>query len=153
MMWHRTGWSPWREMERMRSEINRMYQNMPASFFFDTAFLPGRSSRTYPLLNVTETGDGYRVDALAPGLDPSKLDITVKGKALTITGAKAPIGDVKPENLHRNERAAGEFVRSLELPFEIASDKVEASYSDGLLSIALPKAEHAKPKQIEVKVG
>ena len=65
-------------------------------------------------------------------------------------------GDVKPEAFHRSERATGTFVRHIELPVEVVDvdeGTVQAEYTNGLLTVTLPKAEKAKPKQIAVQVG
>ena len=149
-------WNPFVELDALRREIDRVFGefgdgNRPYS---RTAFLPGMSARSYPLLNVSEDKDHVYVEALAPGLDPEKLEISVLRDTLRIAGEKSPIsGDIKPEAFHRNERSAGKFVRSLTLPTIVNGDKVSAEYKDGLLRITLPKAEEAKPKQISVSIG
>jgi HSP20 family protein len=78
----------------------------------------------------------------------------VAGETLTLSGEKprAP-GEIKPEAFHREERAAGKFVRSIELPVDVDETKVKAEYKNGLLLINLPKSEKAKPKQISVQVA
>ena len=146
------------EMERMRSEIDRILgdDRLPAwTFPFSRiSFLPGRASRAYPLINVGEDNERIYIDALAPGVRPDSLNVSVTGGNLVIAGEKSSLPkEVKPESLHRGERSAGEFVRALSLPVGVQSDKVEASYRNGLLRIVLPKAEAAKPKQIPVRVG
>jgi HSP20 family protein len=73
---------------------------------------------------------------------------------LTLSGEKSPISsDVKPEAFHRNERASGKFLRTLDLPVEVDDGSVEAEYKNGLLRVTVPKAEKAKPKQIKVSVA
>jgi HSP20 family protein len=105
-------------------------------------------------VNIHEDPEAVYVEALAPGVDPGSLDITVLRNVLTITGEKRRVpSDVQPEAFHRSERATGKFVRSIEMPVEIDEDKVQADYQRGLLLIRLPKAEKAKPKQISVQVG
>ena len=149
-------WNPWQNLETLRREINRVFEDssMFNEPFARTAFLPGRSARRYPLVNIHEDGDAVHVEALAPGVDSSSLNITVLRNVLTITGEKRRVpSDVQPEAFHRSERATGKFVRSLEIPVEIDEDKVQADYQRGLLLIRLPKAEKAKPKQISVLVG
>jgi HSP20 family protein len=149
-------WNPWQNLETLRREINRVFEdssrfNEP---FARTAFLPGRSARRYPLVNIHEDRDTVYVEALAPGVDAGSLNITVLRNVLTITGEKRRIpSDVQPEAFHRSERATGKFVRSIEMPVQIDEDKVQADYQRGLLLIRLPKAEKAKPKQIGVQVG
>jgi HSP20 family protein len=150
-----TTWTPWRELETLRRELDRVLRTPggrspgPSG----VAFLPGRAARAYPLTNVSEDPDAIYVQALAPGLDPDKLDLTILGTTLTISGEKPAPAGVTLEAYHRNERSAGRFVRSIELPSEVDSDKVEASYSNGLLVIKLPRAAAARPKQVVVTVG
>jgi HSP20 family protein len=103
-------------------------------------------------MNVSEDADSVYADALAPGLDPDSLNISVMDNQLTVSGEKPGLGDgVKAEAYHRNERAAGRFVRTATLPAAVDQDKTTADYKNGLFSIVLPKAEKAKPKQITVK--
>ena len=121
---------------------------------FMNAFLPGHFARGYPLVNLYDDNDHHYVEAAAPGLDPSKLNLTVVHNTLTISGEKmGPPADVKPEAFHRQERAAGKFVRAISLPVEIDDKGITAEYSNGLLLITLPKAQHAKPKQVTVQVS
>ena len=147
----RTSWNPFREMEALRREIDRLFSS--AGRPGRASFLPGRSARGYPLVNVTEDAEAIHVDALMPGLDPATLEVTVKGDTLTLAGEKAPLADVRRESYHRNERAAGRFVRALRLEREIDASRVEASYQDGILSVTLPLAEQEKPRQISVQVS
>jgi HSP20 family protein len=144
-------------MERMRGEIDRILgeERLPAwTFPFSrVSFLPGRASRAYPLINIGEDNENIYVDALAPGVKPDTLKVSVTGDQLVIAGEKSPLArEVKPEMIHRGERSAGEFVRSFPVPGDVDSNKVEATYRNGLLRIVLPKSEAAKPRQIPVKV-
>ncbi len=146
------------DMSRMRREIDRILgdDRFPSwTFpFSKISFLPGRASRAYPLMNICEDSNNIYVDALAPGLDPAKLNVSVSGDQLVISGEKQALSkSVKPEMLHRSERSAGQFSRSLSLSVGVENDKVEAQYTNGVLKIVLPKMEAAKPKQIQVKVG
>lgn len=151
-------WDPLREMATLQREIDRIFENMGAerwTFPFSRfSFLPGRSSRMYPLLNVSDDADNIYVEALAPGVDPKTLKVTVVRNQLTLSGEKMRCGEnIKPENWHRSERAVGNFVRTLTLPFDVEEGKIKAEYKNGLLLITMPKAEAAKPKQITVNVA
>ena len=148
-------WDPFREMEALHREMDRAFHGYGRGLPFSrVAFLPGRAARMYPMINLTEDKDAFRVEALAPVVDSDSINVTVAHNQLTISGEKKPLGgDIKPDQFHRSERATGRFVRSIDLPAEVDSDKVTADYKDGILLIRLPKTEAAKPKQINVSVG
>jgi HSP20 family protein len=149
-------WSPWHTLETLRRELDKVFDESgpgtaPA---FRTAFLPGRAARRYPLMNLYEDQEAVYLEALAPGVDPATLDLSVVGNTLSLTGEKRRVaGDVKPEAFHRSERATGTFVRHMQLPVEVDENNVHADYKDGLLMVTLPKTAKAKPKQIAVQVG
>ena len=145
------------EMARMRREIDRILGDDRLSWTFPfsrTSFLPGRAARAYPLINVSEDNDNIYVDALAPGLEPDSLNVSVTDDQLVVAGEKKSLPkDIKSEYVHRSERATGQFARSLSLSAGVESEKVHAQYANGVLKITLPKKEAAKPKQIRVNVG
>lgn len=146
------------EIARMRREIDRLLgEDRLSSWTFPfsrISFLPGRASWAYPLINISEDAENVYVDALAPGLDPDALNVSVSGDQLVISGEKKPLPkEVKSELIHRSERSTGRFSRSMSLAVGIQSDKVQATYTDGVLKIVLPKMEEAKPRQIPVKVS
>jgi HSP20 family protein len=149
-------WNPWTQMDALRREIDRAFDNigLRSEPYSRTAFLPGRAARRYPLINLHEDRDALYVEALAPGVDPASFDLSVMGNVLSISGEKRRhAGEVKPEAFHRSERATGKFVRTIELPVEVNANQVKADYRNGLLIVMLPKAEHMRPKQINVKVA
>ncbi len=149
-------WDPFTEMDSLRREIDRTL----GEFWFDRgprawrgAFLPGRAARQYPLVNVSEDEGHVYVEALAPGVDPKSLDLSVVQGTLTIKGEKPGLAQITADAYHRNERAVGRFNRTIELPTLVDAAKVHADYRNGLLLITLPKSEEAKPKQISVNVA
>ncbi len=155
MAWMR---DPFRELEALRHEVDKVFNGFSLDRmvppFSRVSFLPGRSARAYPLLNLSEDKDNLYIEALAPGIDPATLNITVVRDQLTLSGEKPAIpSNIKPEAYHRNERAAGKFIRTVTLPVEVDEGKVQAAYRNGLLVITMPKAEAAKPKQITINVG
>jgi len=109
----------------------------------------GIAATGFPALNVWEDGDTIYAEAEVPGVKPEEIDISVVGSDLTIRGQR---GGQASEGVayHRQERPVGEFTRVLRLPAEVDGSKVEASLSNGVLLIKLPKAETAKPKKIKV---
>lgn len=150
-------WNPWQTLATLRRELDHIFetQRTTAEPSFRAAFLPGRGARQYPLINVHEDKEAVYVEALAPGLDPQTLHISQVRNVLTIQGEKSRVpSDVKPEAFHRSERAAGKFVRNIQLPTEMVDEQhISAEYKQGLLTVVLPKAEKAKPKQINVRVA
>ena len=99
-----------------------------------------------------EDPEVVRVEALAPGLDPQSLEVTLKGSSLLLRGEKKPLEGVKREAYHRSERATGKFARTLEIESEVDEEKVTADYRNGILVVTLPKSERARPKKITVSV-
>ena len=147
---------PFSGLDALRREIDKTFEE----FWSDRsprawrgAFLPGRASRQYPLVNLSEDEGNLYVEALAPGVDLKSLDLSVVQGTLTIKGEKPGLAQVSAEAYHRNERAAGRFVRTIELPAEVDPAKVHAEYRNGLLLVTLPKSEKAKPKQIPISVA
>jgi len=149
-------WNPFTDMDQLRRDIDRAFEEFasaeaPAHRF---AFLPGRGPRRYPLVNLLEDKDNLYVEALTPGVDPQSLNVTVMQGRLTVSGEKSRVAaDVKPEAFHRSERASGKFVRTFDLPVEVNEERIQAEYKNGLLIVILPKAEKAKPRQVNVKVA
>jgi HSP20 family protein len=147
-------WNPFEDLATLRQEIDRAFEGFGGQDpMRQVAFLPGRGPRRYPLINLLEDKDHLYIEALTPGVDPQSLNVTVVQNRLTMAGEKTRIaGEVKQEAFHRSERASGKFVRTVDLPVEVDAGAVEAEYKNGLLVVTIPKAEKAKPKQINVKV-
>lgn len=144
-------WTVFQELDRIREDFDHAF-GRKRSPFNRLAFLPAQGTRRYPKVNLYEEKEGFRVEALAPGIDPTQLNVSVIGNVLTIRGEKTSVQrDVKPEAFHRNERGTGTFVRSIELPSDVDTESVGANYRNGILTITLPKSEKALPRQIEVK--
>ncbi len=147
---------PFSGLDALRREMDRTFEE----FWSDRrprtwrgAFLPGRAARQYPLVNLSEDEGSLYVEALAPGVEPKTLDLSVVQGTLTIKGEKPGLAQVSADAYHRNERAAGRFIRSVELPMDVDAAKVHADYKNGLLLVTLPKSEAAKPKQIPINLA
>jgi HSP20 family protein len=142
-------------MDLLRRELDRVFDSYSggrSSAPFHSVFLPGRSARSYPLVNMYEDEDAVYLEALAPGLDADSLDVSIHNKTLTISGEKPAAEDVEADAYHRNERSAGRFVRTVTVDTPVAPEHVSADYEDGILTVSMPKSEEAKPKQISVNV-
>ena len=149
-------WNVFEDMETLRREIDRAFEgfSIGQAPSHRVAFLPARAPRRYPMVNLLEDKDHLYIEALTPGVDPQSLNLSLMQNRLTLSGEKsrAPV-DIKPEAFHRNERASGKFVRTIDLPVEVDEGRIQAEYKNGLLVVTLPKAEKARPKQINVKVA
>ena len=125
--------------------------------FFDDFFnadrmLARRRESWYPAVDIEEHDDNYQVSMELPGMGKDDIQINYSNGVLTISGEKKEEKEEKERNYHCYERRFGKFERSFRIHSEIKPDKIDASFKDGILHVELPKAETAKPKQIEVKV-
>lgn len=109
--------------------------------------------RTFPMINVGSSPEMIEVLALAPGIDPNALQITVDKGVLVIAGERKTILPVDKDNtsLYAQERFDGSFRRVVSLPDDVNASKVEASYRDGMLRVRLGRLEASQPRRIEVK--
>ena len=105
---------------------------------------------TFPAINVGSTEEGVTVYLFAPGIDAGKLDISIQQNLLTIEGERKVPRD-EGSNYYRQERVSGEFRRVISLPDDVDSERVEASYRDGVVKIAVRRRESAKPRQISIR--
>lgn len=105
----------------------------------------------FPPVNIFDDGDGVVVMAEIPGMDPASLNVSGQKHTLTIKGERKreTVGDAA--GYHRRERPFGQFSRSVQLPDELDLHKAAARYDAGVLTVRVPKAESAKPRQIAVK--
>jgi HSP20 family protein len=103
----------------------------------------------FPLVNVFSDGEDFVLVAEVPGVKKEDLEIQVRGDTLRIHGKKTIAHD-DSASVHRRERTAGQFDRTLTLPAEIDAAKVSADYRDGVLTLRLPRAESAKPRTVTI---
>ena len=108
-------------------------------------------SRVFPPMNVTQDADRFYVRAELPGVVASELSISALRNRLSISGKREIAREHERASYHRRERPEGTFNRTLTLPMPVDADRIEARYADGILTLTLPKAEDAKPRQIVVK--
>jgi HSP20 family protein len=105
-----------------------------------------------PLVDIFEEPDGIRLVAKLPGGHPENVKISVEGNMLTISGTKEQVVVEEVGRVYRDERAFGDFERSFTLSASMDSSRIKATYNLGVLTIALPKAETAKPHLIKVEL-
>lgn len=139
------GRRPFNELERLRKQMNELYGA------FTEGGIPLPSAGVFPLTNVTEDSNNYYVRAELPGMKSEELDIQVTSDGISISGERKIPEEGNGVKYHRREREAGRFSRSINLPGDIDVSAVEASLENGILTILIPKAEIAKPRQITIK--
>lgn len=132
-MFDRAFRNPWSLLDEVRPLINRDWFQ--------------------PQVDVEESDDAYLLSVDVPGVRKEDIKIDLTGNMLTISGERKREQEVKSEQSRRQEVSRGNFVKSFSLPTTVDSEKVEASIEDGVLRIALPKAESQKGKAIEVQAG
>jgi HSP20 family protein len=141
-------WEPMRDAMTLRDAMDRL---------FDEAFTRpwdmmdgGRGSSRLPV-DMYQTDNEVVVKAAVPGMKPEDVQIAVTGDVLTIKGESHERNDTKEKAYHIREQRWGTFERIIGLPTAVVSDKAQAEFENGVLTITLPKAEEVKPKMITVK--
>jgi HSP20 family protein len=142
-------WEPFSNVMSLRNAMDRLFED---SFVRPYRFWPEIGSGELPLeLDMYQTDKDVVIKTAIPGLKPEEVDISITGDVLTIKGEHKEEQEVKEENYLRKERRYGTFQRSLQMPVAVKSDKAEAVFENGVLTLTLPRAEEVKPKQIKVK--
>lgn len=139
-----------REMENLRREIDGAFKGFGGGAFLEPSFLPGVGLQKFPQINLAQDKDNVYVEVLVPGVDANDLELTVMRGVLTLSGERKDTPGTG-KTWHRRERGHGKFLRTIDLPCEIDSEKVAARFSNGVLLVTLPIQEQAKPKKISVK--
>jgi HSP20 family protein len=139
-LWRFGGADPLREMQRLQREMNRVFSGLDHPL-----------THEFPPVNAWVGEADVMVTAELPGVDPGKVDVSVVGDTLTISGSREGEPLKAGESYHRQERSHGRFTRTLQLPFPVEVDKVDARYDKGILRMALPRAEADKPRKISVQ--
>jgi HSP20 family protein len=138
-----------RDFGDMQAEVNRLFDN----FLGRPAQQSGSMERVWaPAVDMYETKDALMVAAELPGLNEKDIHLSIIGDVLSVRGERQWNQEVKQESYYRGERWYGKFERSLPLPMPVQADKVTAKYRDGVLTIALPKVEEIRPKEIKIDV-
>jgi HSP20 family protein len=142
-------WPRFGRLTDLRDEIDRLFDLSLGDLSSASPWMGG----WVPALDVHEDKDQFVVKAEMPGMKKEEIDVSLNAGALSISGERRQESESKGQQWIRSERSFGRFQRTIELPAHVQADKVTADYKDGILTVKLPKAEEAKPRQIGVKVG
>jgi HSP20 family protein len=134
-------------------EMERLQRNLDAAF--SGSGLPNSirsvAAGSFPAINVGKTGSSVEVYAFAPGLDASKIDLSIERGVLRLAGERAPVKADPKATVYSRERPFGHFERAVNLPDDVDTSRVNASYRDGVLRVSVPRSEAAQPKRIAIQ--
>jgi len=140
-------WSPFDQLTNLRDEINRLFE-APSGNGGSDAF-----NSWAPALDVLEDNNNLIVRVELPGVKKEDISISLHESTVTISGERRNEKRYEGSETSREERFFGRFTRSFQLPKAVDPAKVKANYSEGILTVTLPKAEEAKPRQIEIQTS
>jgi HSP20 family protein len=138
---------PWSLMPRLQDEINRLFGNAQQS---DSS---SATATWIPPVDIHEYADRFEFYVDAPGVNPDKIDLTLEGGVLTLSGERfeqARNGQGEEPQYCRIERSQGHFYRRFVLPDTVDSDKVNATGKNGVLTVTIPKQAKAMPRRIQI---
>lgn len=141
MLFPLTRWNSAREMQRFQEQLDSLFASRNGTVY------------TFPPVNVWTSDESVIVSAELPGMELENLDISVHGETLTLRGGRARQELKEGEKYQRRERLVGSFSRTLQLPFRVDTEKVEAHFNRGVLTVKLPRAEADKPRKITVRAA
>ena len=141
---------PFRELAALQDRMNRMFEGTVARTRNEEELFTGTWA---PPVDIYETKDKITLKAELPGFEEKQINLRFEDGVLTLEGERKFEKETGDENYHRVERSYGKFVRSFAIPAGIEGDRIAASFSNGVLTVELPKREETKPKQIRIEAG
>jgi HSP20 family protein len=136
----------WQSLRRLTNALDEAFGTFPEEGRTVTA-------SWYPACDVFEDKDAIKIVAEVPGVTPEDVKISLENNILTIRGEKKQQAEERTERVHRYERSYGAFERTFVLPNSVDSERIQASYQNGILTVSVPKAERARPREIPVTVA
>lgn len=141
-----TRWHPFREVESLQREMNRLFDNFsPAEF--------SEGSRFMPAAEISETDSAVNLQIEIPGMQPEDLDIQVSADSVSISGERKSETKSEENGVTRSEFRYGSFQRVIPLPSRIENSSVEADYKDGILKLHMPKLEEERNRVVKVSLN
>ena len=140
-------WDPFRDLNMLQDRMNRLFEDAGRGMSTEE---PASTTIWSPAVDIYETEGEIVVQAELPGMDRKDITLHLENNVLTIRGDRKFQKETREDNYHRIERSYGGFSRSFSIPATVDEDKIRADYKEGVLKVALPKKEQAKPKQIQI---
>jgi len=144
-----SSWPGFGRLSSLRDEIDRLFEAPLGEWARPSRVLGGWN----PALDLHEDKDNFVATIELPGMKKEDIDVSLHDNCLSISGERKAEEKFEDAEVYRSERFFGRFQRTVTLPAPVAADKIKAQYKDGVLTVTLPKAEEAKPKQIDVQVN
>jgi HSP20 family protein len=142
-----TRWNPANDFMNLQREVNRLFNGITPRTRRDEEY---ESAVWSPVVDITEDADQYTLSFDLPGVEKKDVKMNYSDNTLTVSGERRSFEEKKDMTCHRVERAFGKFYRSFTFPTMVNAEKIGATYKDGVLTVAVPKAEETKPKQITI---
>lgn len=139
-------WNPYAELESFRRQMDRLFDEVGDYNTF-------RQQSWQPAVELHDAGENLVLKAQLPGINADNLDISATRDSITISGEYRHEEESNNQNLYHSEFQYGQFNRTIGLPVGIQQDKVEADYSNGLLTLRLPKVEEAVNRSVKINLG
>ena len=158
-------WSPANDLASLHSAMDRLFSDVFGDVF--TSGTPGQGTErteggdggrrrlpTYHLpVNISETKDGYRIEAPVPGFRPEDVEVTFSDGILAIHAQRKEEETRKEDSYMRREVAMGHYRRQVSLPADVRGDDIKATFDNGVLTVIVPRVPRPEPKRIQVQVG
>ena len=141
---------PMRNLFGLHNEMGRIFGDL---FDSDENGTDTEKTAWIPTVDVSETENGFEIRAELPGVSENDVNVSVTDNRLTIKGEKRQEAETDDKNYHRVERRYGSFQRSFTLPRHVETDAIKAQFTDGVLTLEIPKAAAAKPTEIPITVN
>jgi len=143
--WNPSLLSPHRDLYRLHDEMDRLFDGFNGN--------PAARGLFAPPVDIEETAEGFVLKADLPGLTQNDVKVSIMGDVVTIRGERHASAPASGGTVHRTERVTGTFERTFTLGTAVRADQVAAIFKDGVLEVRIPKAEEARVREVEIKVG
>jgi HSP20 family protein len=147
-------WNPARELLNMEREFNKLFNVFGRRVGLSESEAKDEYENAVwmPLTDIKEDKGNYFVMLDLPGVSKNEVKVSYADGQLSISGERKQEKESSDSRFHRVERTYGRYYRSFTLPQQVREDKIEAEFKDGQLTVTVPKAEEAKPKELEIKI-
>ncbi|MEM6885568.1 MAG: Hsp20/alpha crystallin family protein [Verrucomicrobiota bacterium] len=148
-------WDPFKELDELQNRIGHLFDHGNHNTADNSSEADLVRADWAPVVDITEDEHGYQIEAELPRVKKEEVKLRVAHGQLSISGDRAFKREDKDETkkYHRVERSYGRFVRNFRLPKDVEADQVKAEFSEGVLTVSIPKSEQSKPKEIDIKIS